>query len=95
MSIILDFEASDLPLEAHMSRGQGNDDSFGGTAALVFVGFFALVIATSAAGRWLADLGPAPVAAPKAAAPAAPATPAPAPAPPAAVPQQPVPAPAP
>lgn len=70
-----------------MSRGPDKDGSFGGTAALVFVGFFALVIATSAAGRWLADLGPEPVvakkAAPPAASPAVPPAAAPAPAAPA------------
>jgi hypothetical protein len=61
-----------------MARGSNTNESFVGTAAAVLFGFFALVIATSATGRWLAQLGPEPVVVKKAAPPAAPAAPAPA-----------------
>lgn len=59
-----------------MEQYRKDEGSIGGLAVLVFVGMFALFIATSAAGRWLASIAPVP--APKAApvmAPAAPASP--------------------
>lgn len=111
MSIEIDYDAclNDKHSEVlcigrqAMARVTANDTSFASIIAATFIGFFVLVIAASAIGRWVATLGPvvavAPTPAPKAAPPAPPAaqpSPPPAqPAPPAAQPSPPAAPPAP